>query len=370
MDPSTGAPAGADGTAGGAAPAAAGDAAPAAGTPPAAPAGEGAPAPAAPAEGGAPAAGTPAAPAEPAAPARADVTARLAALSKQNREAARAARAAEQRAAAAEAKAADFDTLIAKAANDPAAMDALFAKANLNFEKIVNRYAETTPELTAEQSQAKAIDDLRAELQAQKQAREDERRAAEATALRRQAETAKAETLGSISQMITKQADKYEICARLGDEAASDVFTEVVDAWKKAGQPQLMPGEFEEAVQAAIELQELRYEERGKKLAKAARAAAGAPPAGAAAPAKEGLAPKGDPLPAELIGGGKTISDKDTDILKGLIDKTAPAYDSQRAKPRTINSSLGGSAPPRAPARGSMDPRDALREVLAPLQRQ
>jgi len=303
---------------------------------------------------------------------RANLTARLAALSRENREAARARREAEAARAAAEAKATDFETLLTKAASDPAAMDALFKRANLTFEAVVNRYADQPTELTPEQAQAKAIEDLRKEVAAEKEARAAEAKAA----AERAAQTQRAETLATISQTIGKQAEKFEICARLGEEAAADVLAEVVSSWNKAGRPELMPGEFEEAVQAAIELQEIRYEERGKKLmkqARAAAAAAAAPPAGtpgapAAAAAATGLAPKGEPLPAGLTP-STPISDKDADIIKGLTDKTAPAYDSQRAKPRTINSSLGGSAPPRAPARGSMDPRDALREALAPFQR-
>ena len=298
---------------------------------------------------------------------RPDLTGRLAALSKQTREAARAARTAEQRAAAAEAKAADFEAIISKAASDPAAMDALFSRAGLTFDTIVNRYADATPQLTPEQAQAKAIDELRAEVNAQKQAREAEATAARNAAIQRQAEQARAETIGSISQAIAKQADKYEICARLGEEAANDVFGVVVKAWNDAGRPQLMPGEFEEAVDAAIQQKELEYENRGKKLSKQAKAAAAQ--AAAAAPAKTGLAGKEDPLPKGLVPTSR-LTDTDEDILRGLTDKTAPAADSQRARPRTINSSLGGSAPPRAPARGSMDPRDALREVLAPFQRQ
>lgn len=301
---------------------------------------------------------------------RANLTARLAALSRENREAARRAREAEAARTAAEAKATDFETLLQKAATDPAAMDALFKRAGLTFETVVNRYAEQPVELTPEQAQAKAIEDLRKEVAAEKEARAKEAQAA----AERAAQAQRAETIATISQTIGKQAEKFEICARLGEEAANDVLTEVVSSWNKAGRPELMPGEFEEAVQAAIELQELRYEERGKKLMKQARAAAAAPaPAaapGAAAPAAQpSLAPKGDPLPAGLTG-STPISDKDADIIRGLTDKTAPAYDSQRAKPRTINSSLGGSAPPRAPARGAMDPRDALREAIAPFQRQ
>jgi colicin import membrane protein len=314
----------------------------------------------------APAGTPPAAEPAPAVEARANVTARLAALSKQNREAARATRAAEQRAAAAEAKAAEWDAIAAKAASDPATMDRALAKLNVNFEQIVNRYADANPELTPEQAQAKAVEELRADLAAQKKAIADEKAAAQAQTAQRQAQAARIETIGSISQTIAKQAEKYEICARLGDEAANDVFSTVVQNWKAAGQPQLMPGEFEDAVAAAIELQELRYEERGKKLAKAAARAAA--PANGTPGAKTALAPKGDALPDGLIG-GSSLSDKDADILKGLTDKTAPAYESQRAKPRTINSSLGGSAPPRTPARGAMDPRDALREVLIPFQR-
>jgi hypothetical protein len=324
-------------------------------------------APPAPADGAPPPAVPAATPTpEPVAAKRPDLTGRLAALSKQSREAARAARTAEQRAKAAESKAADFEAILSKAATDPSAMDALFSKAGLTFDTIVNRYADATPQLTPEQARDKAIEELRAETAAIKKAREDEVNAARNAAAQRQAEAARAETLGSIAQTIAKQADKYEICARLGEEAANDVFAEVVSTWNKAGRPELMPGEFEEAVAAAIEHQELIYEDRGRKLAKGQRTPAATPAAATAA--KTGLTPKGEPLPDGLIRGA--LSEKDEDILKGLTDKTAPAYESQRAKPRTINSSLGGSAPPRAPARGAMDPRDALREVLMPFQRQ
>lgn len=302
---------------------------------------------------------------------RANLTARLAALSRENRETAKRASAAERAVAAAEArateaaaKAADMETLFAKAKDDPSVIPDLFKRAGLSFEKVVNFYAESGNEPTPEAAQAKAIEELRRELDADKAARAAEALASRNAAIQRQAESARAETIGSIAQTIAKQATKYEICARLGAEAASDVFTEVVSAWEKAGRPELMPGEFEEAVEAAAELTELRYEERGKKLAKAQKTPAPVAPT----PTKtSNLAPKGTELPDGLT--PSRLSDKDEDILKGLTDKTAPSYDSQRARPRTINSSLGGSAPPKAPARGTMDPRDALREVLQPFQR-
>jgi hypothetical protein len=298
------------------------------------------------------------------------VTARLAALSRENREAKRIAReagnarkAAEARAAEAAAKISDFDALIAKAKADPSTIPALVDKLGITFERIVESYAASGEEATAEAKTAKELADIRAELAETKKLRETE--LAEKT--RRAEESQRTEVISTISQRIEKAKDKFEICARLGDEAANDVFKLVVATWEKAGRPELMPGEFEEAVDAAMEVTEAGYEDRGKKLAKAARAAATPGATATNDSNKGGLVKQGVALPDSLT--AKPLSDKDQDILRGLTDKTAPAYDSQRAKPRTINSSLGGSAPPRQSTPGAMDPRDALREVLRPYVR-
>ena len=312
------------------------------------------PAPGTPATPPAPAEGTPPAAAAPAdVKPKLNVTARLAALSSENRRAQAAIRQAEARAEAAAAKASEFESAVEAAKNSPAAVKALLEKIGVPFERVVDAYAEQ--ELTPDQKVAAQLAAVQKRLDDDAAAREREAQAAQQRAL----ENDRAEKIGGIVESIKAGADKFEICARLGEEAANDVFAEVVTAWNKAGRPQLMPGEYEEAVQAAIELTELRYEERGKKLAKTKAANGAVNGNGAHAPAANG-----SDLPAGLTA-DKPISDKDEDILKGLIDKTAPAFGSARAKPRSINSELGGSAPPPAPARGSMDPRDALRDVLA-----
>lgn len=297
----------------------------------------------------------PAAPAEPAAAApptkpRVDLTARLAKLSREKRESDLAAKAAARERDEAKANLQKFDSRLAKAkAGDPAEVRALLQEAGIEFRTIVDAYAEQPdPEsLPPEAKQAAAVEAVRKELDALKKQREDEAKDAAARA----AKAAEAQMVAGVTETITKQAEKFEICARLGDEAARDVLKEVTTAWQKAGQPELMPGEFEEAVQAAIEVCEMRYEERGKKLVKQAKAPGAVP------------ASTDSKLPPALQG-AVALSDKDADIVAGLIDKSAPLASSQRAKPKTIGSSLGGSAPPRDLSRGDMDPRDALRAVL------
>lgn len=323
-----------------------------AGGEPAAPVPAPAPAPATPApEGGAPA---PAAGDTQAAAPKLNITARLAALSGENRRTAADLRKAEVRAAAAEAKAAEFESLAAKAqTGDPAAIRGLHERFNVAFEKVVDAYADAgAAELTPEQKLAAQVEAHQKRLDADAAEKEKDKQ----VALERSYQNSVAEAVAGVAQAIQAKADKFEICARLGEEAARAVYTEVFEAWKKAGNPDLMPGEYDEAVQTAAELVELRYEEQGKKLAKTAKPATNGN--GAHAPA----ATNSD-LPAGLIAG--PLSDKDEDILKGLIDKTAPAFGSQRAKPRTISSELGGSAPPPTPPRGAMDARAALRETLS-----
>lgn len=290
-----------------------------------------------------------------------DVTARLAALSRDNRETRKALRTAENAAATAAARAGEFDALIAKAQRgDDTAIEEVFQKFGFDFTRVVNHFAGKGDEPTPEQKRDREIADLRAKYEA------NERRLAEEAQRQQvaQAEGQRQEMLGGIAQTIQKQADKFEICARLGEEAANDVLTEVSKAWEKSGRHPLEPGEYEDAVDKAIEFVELQYEERGKKLMKGAAKANGA---NGHANGANGAAKVSLELPANLAGG--KLSDKDEDIIAGLIDKTAPGASSQRNKPRTINSSLGGSAPPKQPATGAMDPREALRQVLAPFQR-
>jgi hypothetical protein len=284
-----------------------------------------------------------------------NLTARLASLSRDNRETRAALKAAEDKATAAAQRVTDFEAVLALGKDD-ATIPALLERLGIPFEKVVNAYAGQ-PEQTAEQLRDAKLAALEKKLNDDAAARQAEADKAKVEADASREASARAEYVGMCGKAITANAGKYEICARLGDEAANDVFGLVIKAWGDAGKPQLMPGELEEAIEKAVEVQELKYEERGKQLAKQ-----GAKPNGAAA-----ATAKDSDLPPHLTGG--KLSDKDDDILSGLIDKTAPATSSQRAKPRTINSSLGGSAPPRQPARGSMDPRDALREVLAPFQR-
>lgn len=282
-----------------------------------------------------------------AAPKTPNLTARLAALSKEKREAQKQAKAAQAAKEALEARLQPVDKLLARAqSGDMTVIPELFKLTGLDFRKIVEFHAGQ-----GEQPEADPVSELKNEIAELKKAREDETKAAQ----QRAQEASRAEMLGSIRTAIKANAEKFEICDRLGDEAAADVFAEVAEAWNKAGRPQLEPGEFDEAVLAAIEIQEGRYEERGKKLAKKAKAAAAQPAATQAE----------TDLPAGLTA-SDSISDKDADILKGLIDKTAPATNSPRAKPRTIGRDMGGSAPPRVAPTGDRDPREALRDLIAP----
>lgn len=283
-----------------------------------------------------------------------DLTARLASLSRDNRETRRALKQAEDRATAAAQRVTDFEAILSLG-KDEAKIPALLDKLGIPFEKVVNAYAGQ-PEQTAEQKRDAALAAIQKRLDDDATARQKD--ADDAKARDDAAKEASARTgyIDLAAQRIKASAEKAEICARLGEEAASDVFDLVLQAWNKAGKPTLMPGELEDAIDKAIEVQELKYEQRGKQLAKGLNGK----PNGANGAANGS---KDSDLPAGLTAG--KLSDKDEDILNGLIDKSAPGAGSQRAKPRTINSSLGGSAPPKAPARGSMDPRDALREVLA-----
>lgn len=282
-----------------------------------------------------------------------NLTARLAALSTEKREAQKAARAAEQKATQLAERLAPLDAMLARAqSGDLSVIPQLFKATGLDFKKVVEFHAGQGEEPTVD-----PIAELKNEIADLRKTRDEETKAAATRAQQANIAT----TLGGIAGTIKANAEKFEICARLGDEAARDVFKGVSDAWVEAGSPDLEPGEFEEAVLAQIEVQEMAYEKRGALLAKKARAAAA--PAAATA-----LATKNSDLPADISGG--PMSDKDEDILNGLIDKSAPGASSQRAKPRTISSALGGSAPPRTVSRGDMDPREALRELLGPMVHQ
>lgn len=297
-------------------------------------------------------------PAEPPAKQGPDLTARLAKMSRENRETRTALREAERRATEAAQRATDFESILALG-KDEAKIPDLLAKLGIPFEKVVSAYAGQ-PEQTPEQKRDAEIAALRKRLDDDAVAKAKDADDAKARDDAAKEASARAQYVDMCGQAIKAKADQFEICARLGEEAANDVFGLVITAWGKAGKPELMPGELDEAIATAIEVQELKYEQRGKQLAKGLAKPNGAN--GAANGAK-----KDSELPAGLT--ASKLSDTDEAILSGLIDKTAPAAGSQRAKPRTINSSLGGSAPPKSAARGSMDPRDALREVLAPFQR-
>ena len=142
------------------------------------------------------------------------------------------------------------------------------------------------------------------------------------------------------------------------------MYGEVLRAWNEAGRLPFEPGEYEQAVLAAADLVELRYEARGKLLVKQAKAAAAATEDKTG---KNGAASKGgrkkDPL--EAVAEGGALSDKDQAIVDGLLDKTAPAEGSQRARPRGINSELRNGSPRGSSSSAGMDSRDALRDVLA-----
>lgn len=318
---------------------------------------------------------------EDAAKPRPNLTARMAALSTEKRVAERKAReaeagrtAAEAKATAAERKASEIDELLVKARGDRKLIPALLKRAGLEFEEIVNAYAEQNEEpreLTADDKIAALeakIEEDRAARAKESQDREAERKREETARTAREEENARLEYIAGISETIKKVADKFEICARLGDEAATDVFDLVIKTWDKAGRPKLMPGEFEEAVLSAIDVQELRYEERGKKLQKQLKANGTANGAGnGKSNGSNGANGAGKDSKQPATNGA--LSDKDAEIAQALIDKTSAGNQSSRPKPRTINSSLGGSAPPTTPARGTMDPKEALREVLQGLPR-
>lgn len=296
-----------------------------------------------------------------------NLTARLAEMSREKRELERQARQAAKERDEAQSRAKDLDTILERAKTDNTVIPMLFEKAGLDFKRVVDFYAADGAEKTPDQLQQEALASLKGEVDALKKQRDKE--AAEAK--QRADQAAIQEQVAGIAQVIAKGGEKFEICARLGDEAARDVHKLVVETWVKIGSPDLMPGEYDEAVLAAIETKELEYEERGKKLAKATKSGTPATPAaeGAQAPAQgaptNGAHKNPTGLPDGLTAATSKLSDKDEDIVKGLIDRTAPGNSSQRAKPRTINSQLGGSAPPKAPARADMDPREALRAITA-----
>jgi len=304
---------------------------------------------------------------------RVNLTARLAQISAQRRQEKIAARQALQEASQArqqaEAAASDFQALVAKAKNPETrgeAIDELYSRFGISFEAIVDHEAKRDAQLTPEQRAANELDALKKRLEDQ------ERRAAdrEKQEAERNAQAIRASHIAGIKGEIARQAETYELCARNPDEAADDVIATVTKAWEKAGKPKLEQGEFEEAVQEAIKVVELRLEQRGKDAVKrymkgqgktppAAAPANGAAKTDGAAPAAR--SPKTSDLPEGFISG--QLSDKDEELIRGLIDRTAPADTSARARPRTISSELGGAAPPRSPVNGAMDPRDALREV-------
>lgn len=312
---------------------------------------------------------------------RPNLTARMAALSTEKRVAERKARdaeaartAAEAKATAAEAKAREIDDMLAKARGDRKLIPALLKRAGLDFEEIVNAYAEQNEEpreLTADDKIAALeakIEEDRAARAKDAEDREAERKREATARAAREEENARLEYVAGIAETIKKNAEKFEICARLGDEAATDVFNIVIRAWDKGGREPLLPGEFEEAVLAAVDVQELRYEERGQKLQKQLKANGTANGAGNGKPnGHNGTTGAGKDSKQPATNGA--LSDKDAEIAQALIDKTSAGQTSSRPKPRTINSSLGGSAPPTAPTRGSMDPKEALREVLQGLPR-
>lgn len=306
---------------------------------------------------------------------RPNLTARLAALSTEKRVAERKAReaeaarkAAEEKAAAAEAKARRIDDLIAKAKGDRKQIPVLLKEAGIEFEEIVNAFAEQSEEpreLTAEEKFAALeakIEEDRAAREKEKQEREAERKREEQARIAREEENARLEYVASVAEMVKKNGEQFEICARLGDEAATEIFNKFLFVWDKAGRPQLMPGEFEEAILKAAEVQELTYEERGRKLLKQGKVNGTANGANGKPNGSNGAA-NGAAKDSKQPSTNGALSDRDAELAKALIDKTSAGLKSYR--PKTINSSLGGSAPPKQPAQGSMDPKQALREALA-----
>lgn len=347
------APGEAEGTPPGVEAQAAGDAAPGASQAASTEGGEGAPA-----EGGqAPAAGKP----------KINLTARLAEISRRARMERQASRVAISEATkarqAAESRLATFDSLAARAkAGDEAAIDEIYSAFGVSFEQIVNREARRGEAPTPEQKQASDLAAIRKELDDLKKYKED----AETNAVKRAEAQARANHVAGIVAHIRGNPEAFELCGRNPQEAADDVIAEVTKAWEKAGRPRLQQGEFDEAVIEAIKLTELRYEERGKRYTKTPK---NGKPNGAPSPAAGEVEDKTG-LPVGLTTASAKLSDKGEDIVRGLIDRTAPGEESPRAKPRTINSNLGGGAPPARRVDGSMDPREALREVTAPLVRQ
>jgi hypothetical protein len=318
----------------------------------------------------APAGGKPAAAPDARAARQASLTGRLAELSTARREAERKVRVLERERDEARQQSAAFGQLLQQArAGDKDAIPKLFEAAGLDFQKVVEFYAaepgQGAAPATPEAKAIAAVADLQAKFAAWEKDRDEA--VARNTATAREAQ--RLEHVAAIGKTIAKNSEKFEISARLGDEAAEAVFAEVVNAWEKAGRPALEPGEYDDAVLAAIDYVELQYEERGRKLAKQGKKPAtgepAATPAGAAAGAEVKL-DKDTGLPEGLAGG--KLSETDEQILAGLIDKTAPGANSQRAKPRTINSQLGGSAPPKLRATGDMDPREAFRALLPQIQ--
>jgi len=295
-------------------------------------------------------------PAEPSARSGPDLTRRLADMSRDNREHRKALADTTRELESAHQRLADFDGLIKRSqAGDGAAIEEIYNRFGLSFEKIVDYHAGK-PDPTPEQARDAEVAALRAELKADKEARQQEQQQAQQAMAQQREAAARAEYVGMCGQHIKAAGDQAEICGRLGDEAAEAVFGKVIKAWGDAGRPELMPGELEEAIDKAIEVQELEYEKRGQLLVKKLNGTNGTN-------GHANGAAKTSDLPAGLTGG--KLSDTDETILNGLIDKSAPGEKSQRAKPRSISSQMGGSAPPKTAPRGGMDAREALRATLA-----
>jgi hypothetical protein len=275
-------------------------------------------------------------------------------MSKDNREARKALQQTNRALEQASQRLTDFESLIQRAqSGDDTAIDDVYNRFGLSFERIVNYHAGK-PDPTPEQARDAEIAALRKRLDDEAGARQRERDEAKVASDAAREQAARGEYVGLCAQHIKTAAEKAEICGRLGDEAAQAVFARVVSAWAEAGQPELMPGELEEAIDKAVEVQELEYEKRGQLLVKKL--------SNGHANGTNGAGKNSD-LPAGLT--GSKLSDTDETIVNGLIDKSAPGANSQRAKPRSISSQMGGSAPPKTAPRGGMDARDALRDTLA-----
>jgi hypothetical protein len=190
---------------------------------------------------------------------------RLVSLSRSEREARAAAKAAEDRAKAAEERVAKVDALKEVARRDP---DGFLKEFGLTYQDITNAILASgeapTPEaIAAELAEVKT------------KLTERDQREAEAAEKARAAEDARdqAARVEGIGKVIAEArtedgAPKYEILARLGDEAAATALEAVAVGWREDGEPEIGEAEYQTYLTAALDALEAHYESEGKRYSK------------------------------------------------------------------------------------------------------